>query len=180
MKFIKTDLNDAFLIDMNPRQDARGFFGRMFCVKEFEEQGLETCFVQANNSFSKSKGTLRGLHYQVEPMEEVKLVRCIRGSFYDVIVDLRPKSSTFGRSYGAVLSAENRLMMYVPKGFAHGFVTLEDESEVMYLVSQFYSQDLERGIRWNDPYFNITWPIFPEVISERDQNHPAFVQLAAL
>lgn len=176
MKYTPTPLEGAFLIDLDKRGDERGFFARMFCMEEFATNGLETSFVQANNSSSVKAGTLRGLHYQLEPMAEVKLVRCVRGSFYDVILDLRLGSATFGKSFGAVLSAENRTMMYVPKGFAHGFLTLENDSEVLYLVSQFYSKDLERGIRWNDPFFNIAWPDVPKVISERDNSHPDFHQ----
>lgn len=174
MDFIQTSLQDAYLIDLNKISDQRGFFARLFCKKEFASHGLETSIVQANNSFSSETGTLRGLHYQLPPKEESKLVRCISGSFYDVIVDLRPNSPTFKSSFGAILSAQNRLMMYVPKGFAHGFLTLEPNSEILYLVSEFYSQELERGIRWNDPSFNIQWPITPKVISERDRNHPLF------
>jgi len=175
MKFTETHLEGAFLIDLEKRGDDRGFFARMFCAKAFADRGLEGQFVQANNSLSKTKGTLRGLHYQLDPMAEVKLVRCIQGAFYDAILDLRPDSPTFGQSFGAVLSAENRRMMYVPKGFAHGFVTLEDNSEVMYLVSQYYSQELERGIRWDDPNFRIEWPLAPVVISDRDQAHVNFM-----
>lgn len=174
MDFIQTPLKDAYLIDLNKIGDERGFFARLFCQKEFAKQGLESAVVQANNSFSAEKGTLRGLHYQLFPKEESKLVRCISGSFYDVIVDLRPASPTFKAAFGAVLSAQNRLMMYVPKGFAHGFLTLEPNSEILYLVSEFYSKELERGIRWDDPSFNIQWPAVPRVISERDRNHPNF------
>jgi dTDP-4-dehydrorhamnose 3,5-epimerase len=174
MKFNSTPLKGSFLIDLDKREDERGFFARLFCSEEFDKQGLEAQFVHVNNSLSKEKGTLRGLHYQLDPMAEVKVVRCIQGSFYDVIIDLRPESHTFGKSFGALLSAENRRMMYVPKGFAHGFLTLEDNSEVFYLVSQFYSKEKERGIRWNDPYFNIDWPMQPQVISERDQMHADF------
>lgn len=174
MKFSPLPLDGAYVIDLDPHTDGRGFFGRFFCRDEFAGQGLETQFVQANNSFSQFKGTLRGLHYQVEPMAEVKLVRCIRGAFYDVIVDMRTDSRTFGQYFGLELSAENRSMMYVPRGFAHGFLTLSDHSEVLYMVSQFYSKPLERGIRWNDPFFNIKWPMIPQVISDRDTSHPNF------
>jgi dTDP-4-dehydrorhamnose 3,5-epimerase len=174
MRFIETPLKGAYLIDLEKRGDDRGFFARLFCTEEFENEGLENHFVQVNNSHSAQKGTLRGLHYQLGSMAEVKLVRCIRGSFYDVILDLRPTSPTYGQSYGAVLSAENRTMMYVPKGFAHGFLTLEQDSEVVYLVSQFYSKDLERGVRWNDPAFKIAWPEKPLIVSDRDRSHPDF------
>ncbi len=174
MRFTSTPLEGAYLIDLEKREDDRGFFARLFCTKEFENNGLESNFIQANNSHSVHQGTLRGLHYQLDPKAETKLVRCIKGSFYDVILDLRPKSKTFGCSYGAVLSASNRTMMYVPKGFAHGFLTLEDDSEVLYLVSESYSKELERGIRWNDPQFSITWPSAPQIVSDRDLSHPDF------
>ncbi|EFB40590.1 MULTISPECIES: dTDP-4-dehydrorhamnose 3,5-epimerase [Parachlamydia] len=174
MEFISTPLKDAFLIDLNKLGDERGFFARLFCQKEFTQQGLEPAVVQVNNSYSVEKGTLRGLHYQLPPFEETKLVRCIQGSLYDVIVDLRVDSPTFKKSFGAVLSAENRLMMYVPKGFAHGFMTLQPNSEIMYFVSQFYSKECERGVRWDDPTFSIEWPVKPSLISERDKMHPNF------
>ncbi len=174
MRFNETPLAGAFLIDLEKRNDERGFFARLFCSQEFILHGLESRFIQANNSLSVQKGTLRGLHYQLEPMAEAKLVRCLAGALYDLILDLRPASPTFGRSFGATLSADNRLMMYVPKGFAHGFLTLEDHSEVLYFVSQTYSKELERGIRWNDPRFNIQWPVPPSIVSERDQSHPDF------
>lgn len=174
MIYHKTPLKDAYLIDLDLRGDERGFFSRLFCSEEFSKHGLDKNFLQANNSYSKQKGTLRGLHYQLSPKAETKLVRCIRGSFYDVILDLRPDSPTFGKSFGEVLSAENRRMMYVPKGFAHGFLTLEEDSEVLYMVSESYSKELERGIRWNDPAFNVEWPFQPSVISEKDSSHPEF------
>lgn len=174
MKFIPTPLEGAFLIDLEKRSDERGFFARLFCTEEFAKHGLETVFLQANNSMSVDKGILRGMHYQLPPAEEVKLVRCIQGSFYDVIIDLRPESETYGKWFGEVLSQTNRRMMYVPRGFAHGFLTLEPNSEVLYMVSTPYSKHLERGIRWNDPTFNIQWPETPTIVSERDQQHPDF------
>lgn len=174
MDFIQTPLEGAYLVDLNKIGDERGFFARLFCQDEFKKHGLEANIKQANNSFSVEKGTLRGLHYQLFPKEETKLVRCVRGSLYDVIVDLRPHSPTFKSAYGTVLSADNRLMLYVPKGFAHGFLTLEPNSEILYLVSEFYSKELERGIRWDDPSFDIQWPSQPTVISERDRSHPDF------
>jgi dTDP-4-dehydrorhamnose 3,5-epimerase len=174
MRYIETPLPGAYLIELEKREDDRGFFARLFCAKEFQDKGLDKTFVQANNSFSRDKGTLRGLHYQLEPHAETKLVRCIKGSFYDVILDLRPESPTFGKSFGAVLSQDNRTMMYVPKGFAHGFLTLEPDSEVLYFVSTPYSQQCERGVRWNDPRFSIAWPEKPIVISERDSRQLDF------
>lgn len=169
MIFNSTPLKDAYLIELEKREDERGFFARLFCTDEFSKHQLEHAFVQANNSLSKEKGTLRGMHYQLEPKAETKLVRCVKGSFYDVILDLRPESDTFGKSFGAVLSADNRCMMYVPRGFAHGFLTLERDAEVLYLVSTTYSKELERGVRWDDPYFKIDWPCAPTVISEKDR-----------
>ncbi|MCE5317040.1 MAG: dTDP-4-dehydrorhamnose 3,5-epimerase [Parachlamydia sp.] len=174
MQFKENSLEGSYLIDLEKRGDERGFFARLFCSQEFAQHGLEERFIQANDSLSTRKGTLRGMHYQLEPMAETKLVRCLSGSLYDVILDIRPDSLTFGQSFGAILSAENRRMMYVPKGFAHGFLTLDDNVEVIYFVSQVYSKELERGIRWNDPRFNIPWPMKPEVVSDRDQNHPDF------
>jgi len=174
MKFTKTPLIGAYAIDLNKREDERGFFARSFCVKEFAEHGLETQFLQINSSLSVKKGTLRGLHYQLAPMEEVKVVRCIKGKIYDLILDLRRDSKTFGQTFGIELSEENKTMLYIPKGCAHGFMTLEDNSELFYLVSQFYSPELERGIRWDDPMFSIKWPQTPIVVSERDLCHPNF------
>jgi dTDP-4-dehydrorhamnose 3,5-epimerase len=174
MKFIETPLSGSYLIELEKRGDNRGFFARFFCENEFGDQGLVNRFVQINNSLTAKKGTLRGMHYQLQPSAEVEVVRCIRGSLYDVILDLRPDSPTFGKSFGAELSAENRTMMYVPQGFAHGFVTLEDDTEALYLVSALYAPDLERGIRYNDPAFNIQWAIPPAEISEKDGKWPDF------
>jgi dTDP-4-dehydrorhamnose 3,5-epimerase len=168
MIFNETPIPGAFLIDLEKRGDDRGFFARAFCEKEFAAAGLVSRFVQVNNSLSARKGTLRGMHYQLAPMAETKLVRCIRGSLYDVILDLRGDSPTFGKSFGAELSAENRRMMYVPKGFAHGFITLTDDAEAFYFVDEFYGPNYERGVRWNDPKFNIEWPIQPAVLSDKD------------
>jgi dTDP-4-dehydrorhamnose 3,5-epimerase len=174
MLFKPTPLAGAFLIDLEKRGDDRGFFARVFCREEFGKQGLKNQFVQVNDSLSADRGTLRGMHYQLAPSAEVKLVRCIRGSLYDVILDLRPDSPSFGKSFGAALTAENRTMMYVPEGFAHGFITLRPDTEVMYFVTAFYAPDRERGVRWNDPRFGIQWPIEPTVLSERDRMHRDF------
>lgn len=174
MIYHKTPLKDAYLIDIEKFDDARGFFARLFCHEEFAANGLDSHFVQANNSLSIEAYTLRGLHYQLHPKAETKLVRCIQGALYDVIVDLRPDSTTFGKSFGVLLSAENRLMMYIPKGFAHGFLTLKPNSEILYMVSECYSKELEKGLRWNDPYFNIQWPAAPIIMSERDSRYPDF------
>lgn len=174
MIFKETPIKGAYVIGLEKRGDERGFFARAFCTREFEAQGLVSNFVQVNNSLSANKATLRGMHYQLPPVSEVKVVRCIRGVLYDVILDLREDSPTFGRSFGAELSAENREMMYVPKGCAHGVITLTNDVEAFYLVDEFYAPDSERGIRWNDPKFNICWPIEPVIISEKDSNHRDF------
>jgi len=168
MIFTPTPLGGAYVIDLEKRGVERGFFARVFCEKEFAQHGLATHFVQVNNSTSAQKGTLRGMHYQLAPAAETKLVRCIRGSLYDVILDLRKGSPTFGQSFGAELSAENRRMMYVPKGFGHGFITLTEDTEAFYFVDEFYAPQQERGVRWNDPRFKIRWPIEPTVVSEKD------------
>ena len=170
MIFKETPIPGAFLIDLEKRGDDRGFFARAFCEKEFAAAGLVSRFVQVNNSLSAQKGTLRGMHYQLAPMAETKLVRCIRGSLYDVILDLRSDSPTFGKSFGAELTAENRRMLYVPKGFAHGFVTLVDATEAVYFVDEFYGPEQERIARWNDPRYGIEWPIQPVVLSDKDRD----------
>ena len=174
MIFTETPLKGAYLIDLEKRGDERGFFARAFCVREFAEHGLTTQIVQANNSLSAQKGTLRGMHYQLAPKAETKIVRCISGALLDMILDLRPDSPTFGQSFGAELTAENRRMMYVPKGFAHGFLTLSDDAEAFYFVDEFYAPECERGVRWNDPQFAISWPAEPVVMSEKDRNYPDF------
>jgi dTDP-4-dehydrorhamnose 3,5-epimerase len=174
MKFNKTKLNGAHTIDLDKREDERGFFARLFCINEFDGEGMDRNVVQINNSLSKDKGTLRGIHYQLNPKAETKIVRCIKGSLWDVIVDLRPDSPTFLQWFGETLSAENRRMMFVPKGFGHGFITLEPDTEAIYLVTEFYSPEHERGLRWNDPNIGIEWPIEPVIISEKDKNHKDF------
>jgi len=170
MIFIETILKGAYLIDLEKKEDDRGFFARFYCINEYEKLGLDRNIVQINNSLSITKGTLRGMHYQLYPKSETKIIRCIKGALYDNILDLRPDSPTFGKSFGAELTAENRRMMYVPKGFAHGFLTLEENTEVLYLVTEFYAPEYERGIRWNDPAFKIEWPFEPVVISDKDKN----------
>ena len=174
MIFEATSIAGAYLISLEKRGDDRGFFARAFCCREFEAAGLATEYLQVNNSLSAEKGTLRGMHFQLSPHAETKIVRCIRGSLWDCIIDVRPNSPTFGKWFGAELSAKNRLMMYCPKGCAHGFVTLEEDTEAFYFVDAFYAPDSERGIRWNDPAFAIDWPVSPVVISEKDQNHADF------
>lgn len=174
MIFSETLLKGAFTIGIEPVRDDRGFFARTWCQKEFEEHGLDVRWVQSSTSVNRSRGTLRGMHYQVSPHEEIKLVRCTRGSVYDVIVDLRPESPTFRHSYGTVLSSENCRSLYIPKEFAHGFLTLEDHSEVIYYMSEFYSASSARGFRWNDPAFDIRWPEAALVMSEKDRTWPDF------
>lgn len=168
--FHETPLGAAYVVELEKRADERGFFARMFCRNEFRDAGLQSDFVQVNNSLSSQQATLRGMHYQLPPHAETKVIRCIRGSLWDCILDLRPDSPTFGKWFGETLSAENRKMMYVPKGFAHGFITLEPDSEAIYLVNEFYASEYERGLRWNDPKFGIGWPVAPQVISEKDAN----------
>jgi dTDP-4-dehydrorhamnose 3,5-epimerase len=172
MIFNKSPLVGAFTIDQERRGDDRGFFARAFCEKEFGAAGLETRFVQVNNSLSAKKGTLRGLHYQLPPAPEVKVVRCIRGALWDVIVDIRPGSPTFKQWFGTELTAENRRMMYVPRGFAHALITLADDTEALYLVSAFYAPEAERGVRWNDPSIGIQWPSSPVEVSQKDAAWP--------
>jgi dTDP-4-dehydrorhamnose 3,5-epimerase len=174
MKFNKTKLSDSFVIDLDKREDERGFFARLFCINEFDQNQADRNIVQINNSLSRDKGTLRGIHYQLSPKSETKIVRCIKGSLWDVIVDLRPDSPSFLQWFGETLSAENRRMMFVPKGFGHGFITLEPDTEAIYLVTEFYSPEHERGLRWNDPNIGIEWPIEPVIISEKDKNHKDF------
>jgi dTDP-4-dehydrorhamnose 3,5-epimerase len=174
MIFRETELKGAFVIDPQRIEDERGFFARSWCRKEFEAQGLNPNLVQCNISFNSAKGTLRGMHYQVAPFEEAKLIRCTRGSLYDIIVDIRPESETFGQYFSVVLTSENRTMLFVPEGFAHGFLTMEDHTEVFYQMSQFYAPEHARGFRWNDPVFGIRWPGDVKVISERDRSYPDF------
>jgi dTDP-4-dehydrorhamnose 3,5-epimerase len=174
MRFTETPLSGAYVIDLETIEDDRGFFARAWCQREFEAQGLNARLVQCNLSFNRARGTLRGLHYQVEPHREVKLVRCIRGAIFDAIVDLRPGSPTYRRWFGVELTAENHQMLYVPEGFAHGYLTLSDTSEIFYQVSEFYASGSERGLRWDDPAFAIEWPIPIAVVSPRDQQHPPF------
>jgi len=169
MKFIETKLKGAFLIDPEFLDDERGFFARTWCRKEFEQYGLNSDWVQCNISYNKRKGTLRGMHYQVAPYAEAKLVRCTTGAIYDVIIDLRPDSETYSQWIAAELTAENRKMIYIPQGFAHGFQTLEDNTEVFYQMSQFYAPEYARAVRWNDPQFKIHWPEAERTMSAKDQ-----------
>jgi len=175
MRFIETRLAGAFIIEPELIEDERGFFARSFCRREFEERGLNPEVVQCNISFNRRRATLRGMHYQVAPHAECKLVRCTRGAIYDVILDLRCDSATYRCWCALELTADNRRTLYIPTGMAHGFETLSDNSEVFYQISQYYDPDCARGVRWNDSAFDITWPLAPVVISDKDRSYPAFV-----
>lgn len=172
MLFTETKLKGAFIIDIKRLEDERGFFARSYCKNEFETYGLNTNVLQANVSYNEKKGTLRGMHMQLAPHEESKLVRCTRGSIYDVIIDMRPASATYKQWIGVELSDTGYRMLYVPEGFAHGFITLEDNTHVTYQVTQYYHAGAEQCYRWDDPAFNIKWPIEPVLISDKDLAHP--------
>jgi dTDP-4-dehydrorhamnose 3,5-epimerase len=172
--FIETALKGAFIIEPEQLTDERGFFARTWCQREFTVHGLNPRLVQCSVSFNRKKGTLRGMHYQAKPYEEAKLIRCPRGAIYDVIIDLRLDSPTFKQWVAFELTANNGLILYVPEGYAHGFQTLEDCTEVFYQISEFYTSTFSRGVRWNDPAFAIQWPLAERIISERDQSYPDF------
>lgn len=174
MIFSPTPLAGAHVVELEQRDDDRGFFARVFCQEEFEVHGLNPNIAQCSISFNRRRGTLRGMHYQAAPYAEAKLVRCTQGAIWDVIVDLRPDSPSFKRWHGVELSAANRRALYVPEGLAQGFVTLADNSEVFYVMSQSYRPDAARGVRWDDPAFGITWPIADPHLSERDRDLPRF------
>lgn len=174
MIFTETILKGAWVIEPERREDDRGFFARTFCEKEFAEHGLETRVAQCNISFNRRKGTLRGMHYQAAPFEEAKLARCTMGAIFDAIIDLRPASPTFKKSFSVELTASNRRMLYIPRDFAHGFQTLVDDTEVFYQMAQVYSAEHARGVRWNDSAFGIRWPADERIIHERDKNYPDF------
>ncbi len=174
MLFTETKLKGAFIIDLEQRPDDRGFFARTFCAKEFEAHGLKPSVAQCNLSFNYKKGTLRGMHYQIAPACETKLIRCTQGAIYDVIIDMRPDSPTYLEHIGVELTAENRRALYVPEMFAHGYQALTDEAEVVYQVGEFYTPGYERGLRYNDPSFGIEWPLPVSEISEKDAAWPLF------
>ena len=174
MKFIETKLKGTYIIELEPMEDERGFFARSFCQKEFKKHGLNPRIVQCNISFNKKRGTLRGMHYQVSPYEEAKLVSCIRGAIYDVIIDLRQDSPTYCQWFAVELTEENYKMLYIPKGFAHGFQTLEDNTVVFYQMSEFYYPECARGVRWDDSTFEIEWPLSEQVMSKKDLSYPDF------
>ena len=174
MKFSPTVLAGAYVIDIEPVPDERGFFARSWCHEEFSRHGLNPDLAQCSISFNKKRGTLRGMHYQAKPHEETKVVRCTRGAIYDVILDLRPESSTFRKWIAVELSADNRRMLYIPAGLAHGFQSLTDDTEVFYQISTPYHPESARGVRWNDPAFGIEWPVMERVISDKDRQYPDF------
>jgi dTDP-4-dehydrorhamnose 3,5-epimerase len=174
MKFTETVLKGAFTVDPELIEDDRGFFARSWCSEEFKERGLSPNLVQCSISYNAKRGTLRGMHFQAAPFEEAKLVRCTMGSIYDVIVDLRPKSPTFKKWSGFELTAQNRKALYIPKGFAHGFLTLESSTEVLYQMPDPFSAAHARGVRWNDPAFGIRWPFDPTTLSAKDSGYPDF------
>ena len=174
MIFTETKLKGAYIIELEKLEDERGFFARTWDQKLFEKYGLNSNFVQSSISFNKKKGTFRGMHYQDKPYEECKLVRCTRGKIFDVIIDLRPESKTFKDWFGIELSEDNHMMLYIPEGLAHGFETLENDTEVFYQISVNYMENFAKRIRWNDQGFNIKWPIVPQIISDSDRSAPNF------
>jgi dTDP-4-dehydrorhamnose 3,5-epimerase len=176
MRFLETSLDGARLIELEPVSDERGFFSRSFCVKEFAAQGLQVNFVQHSLSYSAARGTLRGMHFQTAPHSEVKVVNCISGAIWDVIIDLRPDSPTYKQWQGFELTAENHRQLYIPAGFAHGFQTLSDDAEVSYLISAFYEPSAASGLRHDDPSFAIAWPLAVTAISAKDRAWPDFAE----
>ncbi|MEH2066327.1 MAG: dTDP-4-dehydrorhamnose 3,5-epimerase [Nostoc sp.] len=173
----ETKIKDAFIVDLELHRDIRGFFARSFCMQEFEDRGLKPTIAQCNLSFNYKKGTLRGMHYQMPPSQETKLVRCIRGAIYDVIIDLRPESPSYLAHIGIELTAENRLGLYIPDMCAHGFQTLSDETEVTYQMGDFYAPEYANGYRYDDPAFNIEWPLPVSEIADKDRNWALFNSL---
>lgn len=175
MQFQDLAINGACVVDLDRREDSRGFFARSFCQREFADHGLVPAIAQCNVSWNRLQGTLRGIHYQRHPSAEAKLVRCVRGAVYDVVLDLRPHSETYRRWVSVELNEENRTAVYVPPGCGHGFQSLCDDTEILYQMSAVYNPDLESGVRWNDPAFAIRWPIAAPIISDRDRNYPDFI-----
>jgi dTDP-4-dehydrorhamnose 3,5-epimerase len=171
MRFIRTPLEGAYVIEMEPKIDDRGIFARTFCREEFRAHGLKADVVQCNLSSNARRGTVRGLHYQLAPFAEVKMVRCTKGAIYDVIVDIRVSSPSYLQWFGVELTSRNQRVVYVPEGFAHGYETLADDSEVSYMVSQAYAPEYERGIRWNDPSLQIQWHVSRPIVSAKDQGY---------
>jgi dTDP-4-dehydrorhamnose 3,5-epimerase len=179
VNFIPTPLPGAYVVELDRRNDDRGFFARTWCKREFEEAGLDTALMQCSVSHNERRGTLRGMHWQAAPHGEVKLVRCTRGAIYDVILDLRPESPAYLQHFGVELTAESGRALYIPEGLAHGFVTLEDASEVFYQMSAFYEPAFARGVRWNDPAFGIEWPVSEPLLHPRDAAYADFRMLVA-
>jgi len=177
MKFQETKIKGLYIIEPELKVDERGYFARIFCKKEFAKIGLKFEIVQINRSSNLKKGTLRGMHFQKPPKAEDKIVQCLKGAIYDVAIDLRKDSKTFGRWIAVELTEENRKMFFIPKGFAHGFQSLRDNSEILYFMSEFYFPEHESGVRWNDPFFNIVWPIKNPILSEKDKNWPLMKQI---
>lgn len=175
MIFKETKLKGAFIIEPEPIKDERGFFARTYCQKEFEAHGINSKLVQCNISFNAQNGTLRGMHYQDKPHQEAKLVRCSKGAIYDVIIDFRPESSTYKQWVAVELTSMNYKMLFIPEGFAHGFKTLEDNTEVFYQMSEFYHPKYARGVLWNDPAFGINWPGGEQIVSPKDSQYSSFV-----
>ncbi len=179
MIFTETSLKGAFVIGLDRKEDIRGYFARTFCVEEFQAHGLNPSVAQCNVSFNKRKGTLRGMHWQAPPSAEAKLVRVVRGAICDVIVDLRQESATYLQHIAVDLTAENGLALFIPEGFAHGFQTLADDTEVFYQMSEFFAPEHARGARWDDPAFGLRWPLPISIMNERDQSWPVFAARAA-
>ncbi len=177
MIFTETKLRGAYQIDFELRADERGYFSRSFCQQEFSAHGLKTAIAQSNVSFNKNKGTLRGMHFQISPKAEAKLVRCTRGAIFDVIIDLRPESANYCSWVSVELTANNHRMLYIPEGFAHGFQSLEDDSEVFYQMFEFYSPEHARGVRWDDPAFRIVWPLPDPIMSDKDRTYPLYLRV---
>jgi dTDP-4-dehydrorhamnose 3,5-epimerase len=173
VKFVQTPISGLYVVELETLSDERGFFARSFCVREFQAHGLESTLAQCNISFNSKAGTLRGLHYQAPPHEEAKLVHCTHGAIYDVAVDIRPDSPTYLKWYAVELTSDNRRMIFIPRGFAHGFQTLVDVTEVSYLMSEFYHPGSGRGLRWNDPALAIFWPLDSPIMSDKDREYPS-------
>lgn len=176
MKFTELPIRGAYLIELEPISDDRGFFARSWCKREFEALNLKCDLAQCNISFNTKRGTLRGMHYQIKPFQEAKLVRCTQGAVFDVIVDIRPESDSYRSWHAIELSAKNRSMIYIPPGIAHGFQSLMDDTEVFYQMSEFYTPECAHGIRWNDPLLGIQWPIGNPVVSARDSSYPSLIE----
>jgi len=174
MRFNETSLKGVFLIELDLLKDERGFFARTFCSQKFSQHGLNPRFDQCNISYNHKKGTLRGMHFQAAPHAEAKLIRCIRGAIFDVVIDLRSESATFEQWIGIELSARSAEMLYIPEGCAHGFQTLEDNTEIFYQMSYPFIPEAASGVSWNDPHFNIKWPCAERIISTKDQSYPPY------